>query len=189
MELCLCLLAPYQLGGLAHAKVAAIESGERYAAGQRVVETYHLGAGDKLKISVFNELQLSGEYQVGAEGTVSLPLTGPLSVIDRTSAEVAAAYEQLLGRDFLRNPKVSVEVTVYRPFFIVGQVHVPGQYPYSAGLTVWNAVATAQGMTPRGRESYVYIRKYGGAEEERFLLTPDLRVWPGDTIRIAERFF
>jgi polysaccharide export outer membrane protein len=126
---------------------------------------------------------------VGADGSVSLPLVGTLQALGKTPAEVADGFQQLLGQDYLRDPHVSAEVTLYRPFFIVGEVRLPGQYAYSAGLTVWNAVAQAQGMTPRGRESYVFIRKYGKAEEERFLLTPDLRVWPGDTIRVAERFF
>lgn len=189
LGLCLCLLLSSQLEGQAAAKVAAINSGERYAAGQQVADTYKLGAGDKIKVTVFNEPQLSGEYQVGVDGSVALPLVGAIPVLGKTPIDVAATDEQLLGQDFLRNPKVSVEVTVYRPFFIAGEVRMPGQYPYAAGLTVWNAIATAQGMTPRGRESYVYIRKYGAANEERYLLTPDLRVWPGDTIRVAERFF
>ncbi|WP_245654163.1 polysaccharide biosynthesis/export family protein [Novosphingobium rosa] len=170
-------------------KTPIVDSGERYVAGQTLAENYHLGAGDKVKVNVFNEPQLSGEYQVAPDGTISLPLVGVLSVIDKTTAQVAAAFEEMLGQDYLRNPKVAAEVTLYRPFFIVGEVHMPGQYPYAAGLTAWNAIATAQGLTPRGREGYVYIRKYGSAEEVRYALTPDLRVWPGDTIRVAERFF
>jgi len=183
------LLLSFQWGERASAKVPTIDSGERYTAGQNIVQTYRLGAGDKVKVTVFNEPQLSGEYQVGVDGSIALPLIGSVSVLDKTPHDVATDCETLLGKDFLRNPRVGVEVTVYRPFFIAGEVRMPGQYPYSAGLTVWNAIATAQGLTPRGRESYVYIRKYGAAEEERFLLTPDLRVWPGDTIRVAERFF
>ncbi|MBB3956834.1 polysaccharide biosynthesis/export family protein [Novosphingobium sediminicola] len=185
----LCLLLSPQMEAAANAKVSAISSGDRYVDGQKVVESYKLGAGDKVKVTVFNELQLSGEYQVGADGSIALPLVGNVLVLGKTPAEVAGDYEQLLGRDFLRYPRVSVEVSQYRPFFIVGQVRLPGQYIYSAGLTVWNAVAVAQGLTPRGRDSYVFIRKYGEAKEERYRLTPDLRVWPGDTIRVAERFF
>lgn len=185
----LCLLLSPQMEAMAIAKVPAISSGERYGDAQKVVESYRLGAGDKVKVTVFNEVQLSGEYQVGADGSVALPLVGNVPVLGKLPSEVAAAYEDLLGKDFLRNPRVSVEVTQYRPFYIVGQVRMPGQYPYSAGLTVWSAVAVAQGLTPRGRESYVFIRKYGEAKEERYRLTPDLRVFPGDTIRVAERFF
>lgn len=185
----LCLLLSPQMEAMAIAKVPAISSGERYGDGQKVVESYRLGSGDKIKVTVFNEIQLSGEYQVGADGSVALPLVGNVPVLGKLPSEVATAYEDLLGKDFLRNPRVSVEVTQYRPFYIVGQVRMPGQYPYTVGLTVWSAVAVAQGLTPRGRESYVFIRKYGEANEERYRLTPDLRVYPGDTIRVAERFF
>lgn len=191
--LCLCLILSSQVAVPASAKSAGksatITTGERFSSGDNVAESYRLGAGDKVKLTVFNEQQLSGEFQVGVDGSVSLPLVGTLQALGKTPSEVANGYQQLLGQDYLREPRVAAEVTLYRPFFIVGEVRLPGQYAYSAGLTVWNAVAQAQGMTPRGRESYVFIRKYGSAEEERFVLTPDLRVWPGDTIRVAERFF
>lgn len=189
LDVALGLTLFFQTGVGLNAKVPLAPTGERYAEGQKIVESYKLGSGDKVKVTVFNEPQLSGEIQVGADGSLALPLIGNMSAMDKTPAEVAEAYEQKLGQEYLRNPRVSVEVTQYRPFFIVGQVRNPGQYPYLGGLTVWNAIATAQGMTPRGRESYVFIRRYGESTEERYLLTPDLRVLPGDTIRVAERFF
>jgi polysaccharide export outer membrane protein len=185
----LCASLLLQAGVAVSGKTPSVATGERYADGQKTIELYKLGAGDKIKLVVFNEPQLSGEFQVGADGSIALPLVGNIVALDKTPAEIAVVDEQMLGREYLRFPRVSVEVLQYRPFFIVGQVRTPGQYPYMAGLTAWNAIATAQGMTPRGRESYVFIRRYGDSKEERFLLTPDLRVWPGDTIRIAERFF
>jgi polysaccharide biosynthesis/export protein len=185
----LCLLLSCQVGVPVNAGVPILRSGSRYSEGQKIVETYQLGAGDKIQVTVFNEPQLSGEFQIGADGTVPLPLVGNVPALDKTPTEVGAEYTELLKRDYMRHPLVAVGVTLYRPFFIVGQVRTPGQYAYSAGLTVWNAIATAQGLTPRGRTSYVYIRKYGEEKEERYALTPDLRVWPGDTIRVAERFF
>ncbi|WP_206241994.1 polysaccharide biosynthesis/export family protein [Novosphingobium terrae] len=186
-----CSFALFALQGEAQAgtKIPTVNTGARYEGGQSLAESYRLGAGDKLKVNVFNEPQLSGEYQIGADGNIALPLTGAMAVLGEAPTKVASDYEGLLGQDYLRNPKVTAEVTAYRPFFIAGQVHMPGQYPFVPGLTVWSAIATAQGLTPRGRESYVYIRTYGEADEKRYLLTPDLRVWPGDTIRVAERFF
>jgi polysaccharide biosynthesis/export protein len=94
-----------------------------------------------------------------------------------------------LADGYLREPKVSMEVVTYRPYFVLGEVKTPGQYPYSNGLTVTNAIATAAGFTPRADKKVVFIRRSGEAEEKPFRLTPDLRVYPGDTIRLAERFF
>jgi len=171
------------------AKVPIVLSGERYDSSQKIAESYNLGAGDKIRVAVFGEPQLSGDYQIATDGSVALPLVGSLGILGKTPSEVASAYEQLLGRDYLRFPRVSVEVIQYRPFFIVGQVRMPGQYSYLAGLTVWNAIAMSQGLTPRGRDTYVFIRKYGEMKEQKYRLVGDLRVWPGDTIRVAERFF
>ncbi|MDP9057270.1 MAG: polysaccharide export protein [Pseudomonadota bacterium] len=166
-----------------------LSSGERYRPTMDMKDAYHLGAGDKVRVTVFNEPQLSGEYVVGADGALPLPLIGDIPVLGSTTVDVAAAATQLFAQGMLRNPRVSVEVENYRPFFIVGEVRVPGQYPYVAGLTAWNAIATAQGLTPRGRKSVVYIRRFGEPAELAYKLTPDLRVWPGDTIRVQERYF
>ena len=82
-----------------------------------------------------------------------------------------------------------MQVETYRPFFILGEVRSPGQYPYMAGLTALNAIATAEGFTPRASKKTVLIRRFGEQYEQSYVLTPDLRIWPGDTIRLAERFF
>lgn len=167
-----------------------LSSGDRYRADGMITDVYQLGAGDKVHVIVFNEPQLTGDFVVDSAGQLSLPLIGSTDVQGKTVTEVSTlAQNAFRDRHYLINPQVSVEVTTYRPFFIVGEVRMPGQYPYVAGLTVWNAVATAQGLTPRARKKVVYIRRFGEAAELPYTVTPDLRVWPGDTVRFGERYF
>lgn len=168
---------------------AAVSTGERFAAETEQDRDYQLGIGDKVRVIVYNEESLSGEFQVGSNGNLALPLVGDVKAIGQTTDQVTKAYAQLLGDGYVRDPKVSIEVLTYRPFFILGEVKMPGQYPYVNNLTVMNAIASAQGFTPRAEQKFVYIRKSGSSEEKAFRLTPSLRIMPGDTIRLAERFF
>ena len=153
------------------------------------VEDYKLGAGDKIRMTVFNEPTLSGEFSVSADGALSLPLLGDVQAAGKSPAEMGSLVQKRLADGYIREPKVSIEVTAYRPFFILGEVKSPGQYPYASGLTVLNAVATAQGFTPRASRKVVYIRRSGATAEETYRLSPDLSVRPGDTIRVGERYF
>ncbi|WP_419827827.1 polysaccharide biosynthesis/export family protein [Sphingomonas sp.] len=162
---------------------------DRYSTQPAQIEDYQLGTGDKIRITVFNEPTLSGDFAVGADGQLSLPLIGNVPARGKRPGDIAAAVQSALGAGYLRNPQVSAEVTTYRPFFILGEVKMPGQYPYAVGLTVFNAIATAQGYTPRSDRRNVFIRRAGQGQEERFKLTPDMRILPGDTIRIGERYF
>jgi polysaccharide export outer membrane protein len=166
-----------------------VSAGERYGANTAPNEAYPLGAGDKIRMTVFNEPTLSGEFSVSADGALSLPLIGNVSAIDKTIGDITAVIQGKLAEGYVRNPRVTMEVINYRPYFILGEVRAPGQYPYSSGLTALNAIASAQGFTPRSRRSWVYIRRAGEKVELRYELTPDLRVWPGDTLRLAERYF
>jgi polysaccharide export outer membrane protein len=167
-------------------------SGERYTGGDsatRAVADYRLDAGDRIKLTVFNEAGLSGEFMIGADGNVSLPLIGAVPAKGRTIDEVAADTRARLADGYLRTPKVSGEVVLYRPFFILGEVTAPGPYPYSVGLTALNAIATAKGFSPRANREVVQIRRQGEARESNYALTPELTVYPGDTIRVGERYF
>jgi polysaccharide export outer membrane protein len=171
-----------------------ISSGDRYigaasTASNDPVLSYRLGEGDKVKMTVFNEPTLSGEFTVGAEGTLSLPLIGAVPARGRTIEEVAGDARARFGDGYLRTPKISAEVSLYRPFYILGEVSAPGLYPYSVGLTALNAVATAKGFTPRATRDVVQIRRQGEAVETSYRLTPELLVYPGDTLRIGERYF
>lgn len=166
-----------------------ISVGPRYDVVAADMDVYKLAAGDKLRVTVYDEPTLSGEFTVGSNGTISFPLIGDVIANDKTSNDVAQTIQARLANGYLRDPQVSAEVTGYRPFFILGEVNSPGQYPYAAGLTALNAVATAQGFTPRASTKVAYIRRAGGVEEQAYELTPDLRILPGDTIRIGERYF
>lgn len=177
------------LSACAAAPKNLVDSGERYSTASSGIEDYRLGAGDKVKMTVYNEPTLSGEFAVTSDGTLSLPLIGDLAVVGKQASEVAAQVQTLLSNGYLRDPKVSLEITTYRPFFILGEVKTPGQYPYASGMTALNAIAVAQGFTPRAERSVVYVRRAGSTTEEAYRLTPDLRVWPGDTIRLGERYF
>jgi polysaccharide export outer membrane protein len=149
---------------------------------------YRLGAGDQLRVTVFGEADLTGEYMVGSQGTLAYPLVGELQAAGLTVAEFTEVLRTALLQ-YLRNPNVSVEVANYRPFFILGEVQRPGTYPYSANLTVLNAVATAGGFTYRANRRRVFIRHANETEERPYRLTITTSVSPGDTIRIGERFF
>jgi polysaccharide export outer membrane protein len=177
------------LGTSVYAKREIISSGDRYSVSPDVSEGYKLGIGDKVRLTVYNEPALSGDFSVSADGALSLPLIGDISVLNKSTSEAAKLIQTKLGDGYLRDPKVSMEVVTYRPFFILGEVKSPGQYPFSSGLTVMNAIATAEGFTPRAERKSVYIRRLGAVGEEQYRLTPDLRVWPGDTIRLGERYF
>ena len=149
---------------------------------------YRLGSGDEVRVSVFGEPDLSGQVRVDGRGAVTLPLVGAIDAEALTSAELSEAVALALSEGYLRDPRVTVEVTAYRPYFILGEVTKPGTYPYQDGLTVLNAVATAEGFTYRANERFVFIVRDGEEEERRFVLDSDTPVRPGDTIRIGERF-
>jgi polysaccharide export outer membrane protein len=154
------------------------------------VTNYRLAPGDSLRLNVYGEDKLSGEYKVGDSGSVALPLIGPIKATDLTVDEfdraVAQAYE---AGGFLTKPHVVAEVLVYRPFFILGEVNKPGQYPYIPGMTVSQAVATANGYTYRADMKTIQITHFGKKDELHYLQHPGAMVSPGDTIRIPERHF
>lgn len=154
-----------------------------------VVREYRLGSADKLRVNVFGEPSLSGEFIVGPDGAIALPLIGNVKAAGLTTREIGANITAGLADGYLREPRVSVDVLTYRPYYILGEVNRPGEYPYSAGLTVLNAVATAQGFTYRANQRRVYIKNADSVQETLYPLTSATPVQPGDTVRIGERFF
>jgi polysaccharide export outer membrane protein len=152
-------------------------------------DDYRLGVADKIRILIFDEPSLSGEFLVNANGKLSLPLIGDVDAAGVTTTALAATIQRKLADGYLREPRVSIDVLTFRPYYILGEVNKPGEYPYSSGLTVLNAVATAEGFTYRASKKSVVVKHAGEATEETVPLSPDLRVRPGDTIRIRERLF
>jgi len=151
-------------------------------------EEYRLGTGDQLRVTVFGQKDLSGQFEVGTTGNITLPLIGEVAVIDQSLQDVQRAIVAKLKPDYLKNPQVSVEVINYRPFYIIGEVKNPGSYPYVGGMRVINAVAMAGGFSYRANESKVLIRRDKGSGNQE-TATPDTSVLPGDVIEVQERFF
>ena len=149
---------------------------------------YTLGNGDRLRVTVFGEPELTGEYQVDGTGFVSVPLVGEIQATGSTVRAFQQELEaQLIEKQLLVSPRVSAEVINFRPYYILGEVESPGEYPYTDALTVMNAIATAQGFKYRANRRSVWIRGANESEERKVRLSPSLRVQPGDTIRIGER--
>lgn len=182
-----CLLAACQSAPAATGREVA--AADQAVVAQRPVADYQLGSSDKLKVTVFGEPELSGEFVVDGQGFVSLPLIGDIKVEGLSVREFQRLAEQRFGDGYLREPRVSAEVINYRPYYILGEVTRPGEYPYTSGLTVMNAIATAEGFTYRANKRYVMIKAIEDGQEIRVELTPTTKVQPGDTIRVMERFF
>lgn len=152
-------------------------------------QEYHLGAGDKVRIITFNEASLTGEFDVSSSGTIALPLVGEVKAAGLTISQFQDTVVGVLKNGYLKDPRVSVEVLTYRPFYIMGEVNKPGEYPYVHGMTVLKAVATANGFTYRADTRRVYLKRNEQAGEVEQPLGPNTMVNPGDTIRIGERYF
>jgi polysaccharide export outer membrane protein len=150
---------------------------------------YRLDSGDGLRVIVFGQDNLSRVYNVDTSGNISMPLIGSVRARGLSTVQLGLDLEAELRRKYIKDPKVSVEVDVYRPFFILGEVRRPGQFPYVNGMTVEGAVAIAEGYTERAKKRMVRLtRKFGGLMSTVMVPT-DYPVQPGDTIYVLERFF
>ncbi len=154
-----------------------------------IEEGYRLGAGDKVKITVFNEPTLTGDVIVDGQGNISMPLIGEVVVKNLTVRELERLIASKLKDGWVRDPQVSAEMTSYRPYYILGEITKPGEYPFISGLTVMKAVASAGDFTYRADKKKVFIKSMDSPNEREVRLTPSTLVKPGDTIRIRERFF
>lgn len=151
---------------------------------------YRLSPGDRVKVTVFNEVDLTGEFQVNESGNVAFPLAGEVAASGRSVPEFKAELTKTLRGRFVKNPKVSVEVANYRPFNVIGEVRNSGQFAYRPGLSMQDAVAMAGGYTYRANTRLIYVRRADAGGESS--VNPDERqvpVMPGDNIRIPERYF
>jgi len=150
---------------------------------------YRLAPGDELSINVFDNEDISGDYQVDAGGAISFPLLGKVPAAGRTVEQLAGEITAALDRDYLVNPRVSVEVLSFRPIFVIGQVNAPGSFPYSAGMTVRHAVALAGGYTRRAStSSMTVIRQDTSGATIEVEVYEDTQILPGDTVEIDRRF-
>lgn len=150
---------------------------------------YRLGPNDRIRVIVFGEEGLSGEFSVDDAGEVSLPLIGEIRARGLTPREFEDAVVAAYRGGYLNNPSVSVEVLNYRPFYILGEVQSPGEYPYRNGLNVLGAIASAKGFTYRANRSAVFIDRPGATQRLKVPASVNEPVQPGDVITVRERFF
>lgn len=166
----------------------ATTSGSSGAAPVQNDDDYRLGAEDKVKVTVFGEADLSGEFVVDSSGVLAAPYVGQIQVRGMTLREFELAYaKKLREAEIMKDPRVTAEVISFRPIYVLGEVKKPGQYAYVSGMTVQKAVALAEGYTYRASESTVEITR--GGKKIKIDVTPQTKVFPGDEIRIPERFF
>ncbi len=150
---------------------------------------YRLGAGDRLRITVFGHEDLSGEFTIDGSGNIALPLLGQFPAARQTVTELQSGLREALDKDYLVDPRVSVEVTNYRPFFILGEVNSAGSYPFIAGITILEAVAIGGGYTRRARTSSATVTRMTPEGRVEIRMPPEAPVFPGDTIYIERRLF
>jgi polysaccharide export outer membrane protein len=150
---------------------------------------YHLDAGDRLRVVVYGQEGLTNTYAVSAGGSITMPLIGSVPARGRTTAGLAAEIAAKLRGGFIRDPSVAVEIEAYRPFFILGEVAAPGQYPYVPNMTVESAVAIAGGFSPRARRDSVTVTHTDASGTGRFVVPPGAPLSPGDTVLVGERWF
>jgi polysaccharide export outer membrane protein len=150
---------------------------------------YVLGPNDRVRLKVYGETDITGEYEVDNNGNVSIPLAGHIRASGLTTQQLERAITSALSHGIVRDPRVNVEVASYRNFYILGEVKKGGEYPYRLGLTVMDAVATAGGFTYRANENKAYLRRSGSSVEEVYSLDAAVPIYPGDNIRIPERYF
>ncbi len=149
-----------------------------------------LQTGDKVKIVVIGDDKLSGEYQVDGRGLVSVPAAGPLNAVGMTAEALADALRRRLReREYLISPIVNVTISEFRPFYVLGEVEKPGEYPYHTGLNVLSAIAVAGGDTYRANRNTALVQRAGETAFHEVPLSPDVPIYPGDLIKLPERYF
>lgn len=159
------------------------------ASSKATMQAPRLQAGEKIRVTVYGEPSLSGDYQIDPSGFLSLPLAGTVKAAGFTQSELERELAKHFRSEYLRNPKVTVSVVEFRPFYIIGEVQKPGAYPYSSGLNILRAIAVAGGTTYRGSKSTVEIQRAGESEMHEYPLQASILIMPGDMIRIPQRYF
>ncbi len=173
------------------ASLAACDTIDQSNLGSPVVanQAVRLAPGDKVRVTVFEEDRLSGEFEVDAVGNLTVPLAGTVPAKGRTTDDVARSIAAGLRGQFLTSPKVTVTSVSLRPFYILGEVTRPGEYPFRTGLNVLSAIAVAGGPTYRASKAKVQIQRAGTEDFKDFPMDPSVMIAPGDLIKVPERYF
>ena len=148
-----------------------------------------LRPGDRVQVTVFGEAGLTGSYDVAPSGVLQLPLAGSVPAAGRSARELEIAIAAALRKSYLRDPKVTVAVVSQRPFYVLGEVEKPGEYPYREGLNLWRALAVAGGQTYRASTASVLVQHAGETGLAEIDTARDITIEPGDLIRVPERWF
>jgi polysaccharide export outer membrane protein len=147
-----------------------------------------LQPGEKLHILVYEEPSLTGDFLIDPSGYLSLPVVGTIKVAGLTPAQLQSKLVTAFQAAHLKNPGVTVEVAEFRPFYILGEVEKPGQYPYLGGLNIMSAIAIAGGQTYRANQSKVLIQHVGETTMHSYDLDWPIPIMPGDIIQIPRRY-
>jgi len=159
------------------------------AAAAQSGEAYRLGLSDKVRINIFGQSELSGEYQVTGAGTVSMPLIGDVPAVGLTAKQLETRLTERYADGYLKDPSIVVEVYDFRPYYVLGEVERPGSFPAREGVTLLGAIATAGGYTYRANQNRVFIQRAGDDTEYEVDPRASITINPGDVIRIGERYF
>lgn len=143
--------------------------------------------GDKVRVTVYGEAELSGEFELDGKGTISMPLIGAVDALSLDARGLEDRIAGILRDGYLKDPRVSIEILSLRPIYVLGEVNNPGSYPYRAGLSILNAAAMAGGFTYRADEDDIEVKR--GGRGQPVVMAPESLVRPGDIIRVNERFF
>ena len=107
-----------------------------------------------------------------------------------TTSQLQQAIAAKLKPDYMLNPNVSAEVITRRPFYVIGEVQKPGNYPYVSDMTALNAIAMAGGFTRRARKNDFYIRRLDkDGKVVRIEANAGTVLQAGDTLEVRERLF
>jgi protein involved in polysaccharide export with SLBB domain len=189
-HLLLLLVCCLSLAGCgAGSNLGPVSEAEQNAIVEAAKGSPRLQPGEKIRLTVYGEASLSGDYQIDPSGYLSLPLAGTVKAAGLTQAELEQELAKKFRSEYLRSPRVTVSITEFRPFYILGEIEKPGSYPYTSGLNVLSAIAIAGGTTYRGSRSTVLIQHPGESGMREYPLASSVPVLPGDIIRIPQRYF
>lgn len=168
---------------------STLSDAEKEAAVAAATSPAKLQPGDKIRIVVFGEDNLNGEYQLDQSGQISLPLAGTVKVQGLTQSELEQELAKKFRSQYLKSPKVTVTITTLRPYYIIGEVKSPGQFAYQSGLNVLTALAIAGGPTYRASRTTVEIQRLGETSMHEYPVSASVPILPGDVIKVPERYF